>query len=101
MIRFRFAFFDSWDNEYVYLYIDGNLVFSHNHFYYMGGNVDLCGLTFDDYCPNFEITIDHSDPIIRIEFTTSLDEPLNESFGLRDFQIFTRIVKICGNGVRE
>ncbi|CAD8114331.1 unnamed protein product [Paramecium sonneborni] len=102
MIRFRLGFFDSWDNEYVYLNIDGNLVFSQSHFFYQEGNADLCGLTYSDYLPNFQIIIDHSDAMIRLEFTTSLDESLiNESFGLRDFQIFTKIIKTCGNGVIE
>lgn len=61
---------------------------------------NICGLTNDDYFPNFEVIIDHSNPIIRLDFTTNLDEPpTTESFGLRDFQIFSRVLKNCGNGV--
>ncbi|CAD8189274.1 unnamed protein product [Paramecium pentaurelia] len=100
--QFRIAFIDTWDNEYFYLYIDGNLVFSHQHFFYLGDLVDICGLTNDDYFPNFEVKIDHSNPIIRFDFTTNLNElPTTESFGLRDFQIFSRILENCGNGVLE
>ncbi|CAD8114329.1 unnamed protein product [Paramecium sonneborni] len=102
-IRFRVAYIDSWDGEYFYCHMDGNLMLAQSHHHSIGGGIsNICGQGWDEYFPNYEVIMYHQKSYLIITFSTSLNENFsNESFGIRDFEIFSYNPQICGNGVIE
>ncbi|CAK58875.1 unnamed protein product (macronuclear) [Paramecium tetraurelia] len=111
-IKFRFMFIDSWNAENAYLYVDNVQVWTDSFNYQSREIQDLCGWAYDDIPHNQEITVSHSKQSITLKFTSDLDQvPTNESFGIRDIQIYIPCVfgssfsqacgTVCGNGVKE
>ncbi|CAK58908.1 unnamed protein product (macronuclear) [Paramecium tetraurelia] len=102
-IRFRIAYIDSWDSENLYFYIDGNLIFQITHKPIVYGFRSYCGSdTYDDYLPNYEIRMFHRKESLVIAFTSTLNEGfMNESLGIRDFEIFIYNQQDCGNLIKE
>lgn len=86
---------DSWDNEVFKVFVDDQLRFQQAFAFNEG--VDLCGVDtgakndagWAEKIVNIEINVPHKFPEAKILFTSTLDEdPLNESWAVRDFQLF-------------
>ncbi|CAK92089.1 unnamed protein product (macronuclear) [Paramecium tetraurelia] len=112
IIQFRFIFLDSWNAKHAYLYIDNNVIWTETYDFNNRQIQDLCGWIYDDKPFNVQITMPHTGSSITLNFTTNLNQGLqNESFGIRDIQIFIACLfgssfnqacgTICGNGVIE
>ncbi|CAK93812.1 unnamed protein product (macronuclear) [Paramecium tetraurelia] len=83
---------DSWDNENGLILFDGKQVWNQNFNNDNGYQVKVCGNSEPKYHTLFkriDITVDHSGDQVKIDFWSSLDSGSDdESFGLRDLQLF-------------
>ncbi|CAD8105868.1 unnamed protein product [Paramecium primaurelia] len=86
---------DSWDNELFLMEIDDQEKFRQAFAYNEG--VDLCGVDtgakqgegWAEKIVNIEINVPHKFPEVKVLMKSTLDEPPeNESWGVRDFQLF-------------
>ncbi|CAD8071148.1 unnamed protein product [Paramecium sonneborni] len=91
-IKVLWAKIDSWDNEAAQIKVDGNMVWERNFQWYEGYSGKICGSPVyaqKAFFARTEVDIVHTGDQVKIEFTTTLDEDVNnESFGLRDFNIY-------------
>ena len=92
-VKFQVWKIDSWDGERLSMYIDGSEAWGHN---FVGSESilrDVCGnpgAQWIDYVLNVEVTVPHDQYTMVINFKNTLNQaPADESYGLRDFQIFT------------
>lgn len=82
MIKFNFLFVDSWDNEFLRVFVDDVQVFEQKHQHNLAGVTPVCGSTsWRDLQKNFEILVDHigSSAKVRIEWT--LDQGVKDESG--------------------
>ncbi|CAD8089306.1 unnamed protein product [Paramecium primaurelia] len=111
-IKFRFMFLDRWNSKSAYLYVDNNLKWTKTLTLNVRVIQNLCGLSYDDIPQHDQFTMAHSGSSITLLFTSNLNQDMqNESFGIRDIQIFIDCLfgssfnqacgSICGNGVLE
>ncbi|CAD8092480.1 unnamed protein product [Paramecium primaurelia] len=111
-LKLRYIFIDTWDNEFTQILIDDTII--NTYPYYYGNQVirNLCGQIFNEKNQLLEFTISHTSSQATLKIINNLDQGLiNESFGIRDFQIFIACVfgdsfnqacgVICGNGIKE
>ncbi len=96
-IRVTVWMIQSWDREKFFVQVDGKNVADYtswtldNPFHWCGNNGGWRSKT--EYV---DISVPHTGSSVTISFTSNLDEdPINESFGLRDFELST--VKCVGN----
>ncbi|CAD8181501.1 unnamed protein product [Paramecium octaurelia] len=89
-ITFEFWKIDSWDNEFVYIFVDDALWKKH---YYWNEGIQLCGdqrtiASWYEVKEPITITMNHTSESLIFIMTTNLDEYADgESFGFRDFQL--------------
>ncbi|CAD8195449.1 unnamed protein product [Paramecium pentaurelia] len=83
---------DSWDNEYGLILFDGIQVWNQSFNLDNGYQIKVCGNSEPKYHTLFrrvDITVDHTGDQVKIDFLSTLDQGSDdESFGLRDLQIF-------------
>ncbi|CAD8096037.1 unnamed protein product [Paramecium sonneborni] len=83
---------DSWDNEKAQILFDGKEIWSKNYNINDGYINKICGnseIQFKTQFERIDAVGDHTGDQIQITFTTTLDQNSNdESFGLRDLQLF-------------
>jgi len=89
-IRFDFVKIDSWDGESGQLWVDGKLVWSKA---YSGAGTPLCGSGnsgWVELVDKITVTIAHSAPTAKIEFTSTLDQTAaDESWGVDNVIVST------------
>ncbi|CAD8197977.1 unnamed protein product [Paramecium pentaurelia] len=107
-IKFSFVFIDKWENEYAQFYIDDQLIWYYSH-KSVAEEITICGNSFGEKILNQEIILPHKQQFLQMQFTTTLkNSPSQQSFGIRDIQIFINCPfgfpfdfsceGICGNG---
>ncbi|CAD8106299.1 unnamed protein product [Paramecium sonneborni] len=83
---------DSWDNEKGLILIDGKEVWSQSFNNNDGYGIKLCGNSEAKYLTLFkriDLTVNHTGDQVQIDFLSTLDQGGDdESFGLRDLQLF-------------
>ncbi|CAK80488.1 unnamed protein product (macronuclear) [Paramecium tetraurelia] len=90
-IQFLWAKIDSYDNEAGQMRVDGVLLWERRFQWYEGYYWKICGNLNEQHRTIFvrnELDLSHTNSQVQISFTSTLDEPQGESFGLRDFVIF-------------
>lgn len=92
-IKFQVWKIDSWDGERLSLYVDGSEAWGHNFVASESIQRDVCGhsgVQWIDDVMNVEVTVPHNQYTMVVNFKNTLNQqPADESYGLRDFQIFT------------
>lgn len=88
---------DSWDNERFSVMVDGTEVAGRNFQHQSGVIRNLCGNpTYPQWLEGFEsaqVEVAHSQFTVTVEFRTGLDQAdADESWGIRDFYLFTDVV---------
>ncbi|KAM3137913.1 hypothetical protein pb186bvf_009994 [Paramecium bursaria] len=80
---------DSWDDEWMYIRIDGVEVWKQQWNLQLGG-ANICGQgVWNDAIIPVELIQVHTAPTALVFLTSNLDEdPENESWGFRDFRLF-------------
>ena len=89
IVTWRAYFIDSWDNEDLYLDVDGVRVYTEK-WYYSKGAALICGIsgTKDVVFDRASHIFPHISSTMTIKFSSSLDEdPENESYGIKSIQI--------------
>ena len=89
MIKFNFLFVDSWDNEFLRVFVDDVQVFQYQHVLNAQGVSPICGSTsWNDLSKNFEIPVDHFSTSAKIRIEWTLDQGVkDESGAIREIQI--------------
>lgn len=92
VLRFQFWKIDSWDNEQMMVYVD-NILVHKQAFRNQGFKVSVCGAAnkgWNEEVEDVQISLDHTAPNAVVKITTTLNQAANdESWGIRDFEIFT------------
>jgi len=86
-ITFTIFAIDSWDNEFFFVYADGNEIVKEKFIYNTGAKV--CGnAKWKDRTRNIRVTFDHVSATLTLKFSSNLNEHLkNESFGFNILDI--------------
>jgi hypothetical protein len=83
---------DSYDNEYFYIHLDNNQVFSRMGYLHSAPFVsNICGAgTYNDASlETFEFEVPHGNSFAELKFSSNLSEPAsNESWGVRNVRIY-------------
>jgi hypothetical protein len=92
--RFTFYFIDSWENEFAFLYFNGQEVWSMNHLYYYYDN-NFCG---DNYFPDWAVEVaqpvTHSGGSAELMFCSNLNEvSTNEAWGVNNIGLYSTMVR--------
>ncbi|CAD8103068.1 unnamed protein product [Paramecium primaurelia] len=101
-IKLKYLKIDSWEvSDYFQLKVDGELKLDQQLSLFDQYLYGICGSTQKDVFINIEITFPHSISSARIKILNTLDQGFSdESFGIRDIQIFIK-QSVCGDQVVE
>ncbi|CAD8162475.1 unnamed protein product [Paramecium octaurelia] len=94
-IKLEFWKFDTWDREWFRVFADGTQVYEIQ--FGLNGVLISCGTySTSSYVKNLDFNFPHSQQSIILKMTSNLDEqPDNESWGIRNFELFYGVPKDC------
>ncbi|CAK60849.1 unnamed protein product (macronuclear) [Paramecium tetraurelia] len=100
-VKVQFWKFDTWDNEWLQVYANGNRVYQEQ--FGLTGVQVICGSTISNaYAKYLDFEFIHKNPSINLVMTTTLNEnAVNESWGIRNFQLFYGIIQECSYSIIE
>ncbi|CAD8193714.1 unnamed protein product [Paramecium pentaurelia] len=98
-VQLEFWKFETWDNEWFKVFANGIQVYQVQ--FGQNGVQVICGSNQKEaYTKNLDFEFNHVQPNINLVMTTSLDELAeNESWAIRNFQLFYGVPKECSNSV--